>query len=146
MFKQLKELGHDSLIYGLGSTISQFVGLFLVPFYTQALAPSDYGILAIIGLFTQFLGPVSSFGLDNALFRYFSLSKSQKEEKSYLSTAAVIKLVVAILFITLTYFSFPFLDKYLFEGKLSVQSWLVVLATMFFSSIGSLSEVVIRIQ
>lgn len=146
MFKQLKELGHDSLIYGLGSTISQFVGLFLVPFYTKALAPSDYGILAIIGLFTQFLGPVSSFGLDNALFRYFSLSQSQKEEKSYLSTAAVIKLLVATFFITLTYFSHPFLDKYLFEGRLSARIWLIVLATIFFSSIGSLSEVVIRIQ
>ena len=79
MFKHIKELGNDSVIYGLGSSLSQFIGLFLVPFYTKALTPSDYGLLAIVGLFTQFTDPILSLGLDNALFRYFSLSKNEDE-------------------------------------------------------------------
>ena len=111
MFKQIKELGKDSVIYGLGSSISQFIGLFLVPFYTKALTPSDYGVLAIVGLFTQFTDPILSLGLDNALFRYFSLSKNIKEEKTYLTTAVLIKFLSASICIFLIYLAYPFLNK-----------------------------------
>jgi O-antigen/teichoic acid export membrane protein len=146
MFKQIKELGSDSVIYGLGSSISQFIGLFLVPFYTKALTPSDYGVLAIVGLFTQFTNPILSLGLDNALFRYFSLSKNIKEEKGYLTTAVLIKSLSASIFIILIYFAYPLLNEFLFKEKLNHSIFLVVLATIFFGSIGSISEVVIRVQ
>ena len=146
MIKKIKELGTDSIIYGLGSSLSQFIGLFLVPFYTKALTPSDYGLLAIVGLFTQFTNPILSLGLDNALFRYFSLSKNAQEEKNYLTTAVLIRSLSASIFIVLIYFSYPLLNQYLFEEKLNYSIFLVVLANIFFSSIGSISEVVIRVQ
>ena len=132
MFKHIKELGNDSVIYGLGSSLSQFIGLFLVPFYTKALTPSDYGLLAIVGLFTQFTNPIFSLGLDNALFRYFSLSKNAQEEKNYLTTAVLIRSLSASIFIVLIYFSYPLLNQYLFEEKLNYSIFLVVLVNIFF--------------
>ena len=146
MFKHIKELGNDSVIYGLGSSLSQFIGLFLVPFYTKALTPSDYGLLAIVGLFTQFTDPILSLGLDNALFRYFSLSKNEDEEKKYLTTAVLLKSIFVSICIVLIYFAYPILNQYLFDEKLNESIFLVVLVTIFFSSIGSISEVVIRVQ
>ena len=146
MFKQIKELGKDSVIYGLGGSISQLLSLFLVPFYTKALRPEDYGILAIAGLFTQFTNPLLSLGLDNALFRFFSLSKNIEEERTYLTTAFFIKMTAAFTCLVLIYFAYPILDKLLFEEKLTYIIFILVLGSVFFGSFGALAEVVIRVQ
>nr|MBP8240221.1 oligosaccharide flippase family protein [Saprospiraceae bacterium] len=144
MFKNIKELGKDSLLYGLGSSLSQFVALFLVPFYSQALSPGEYGVLAMAGLMSQFSNPVLSLGLDNALFRYFSMSEVETERQGYVTTAAILKNAVVLLFLLLFFFCYALLNKFLFQGQLTWEIFLLILASMFLSRIGSLSEAVIR--
>ena len=53
MFKRIKELAGDSLIYGLGSFFLQFLALFLVPFYSNEFTTQEYGVLAMVALLTQ---------------------------------------------------------------------------------------------
>jgi O-antigen/teichoic acid export membrane protein len=146
VFKNIKELGKDSLLYGLGSSLSQFVALFLVPFYSQALSPGEYGVLAMAGLMSQFSNPVLSLGLDNALFRYFSMSEADTERQGYVTTAAILKNAVVLLFLLLFFFCYALLNKFLFQGQLTWEIFLLILASMFLSSIGSLAEVIIRSQ
>lgn len=146
MLKNFKELANDSVVYGLGSSIGQLISLFLVPFYSDALSPEEYGVLAIAGLFSQFTTPVFSLGLDNALFRYFSQAKTIEEERIWLTSASFFRIVAMLIFIVLIYFTYPLLNSYLFEGKLTYNIFCIVLASIFLSSIGALSEVVIRTQ
>ncbi len=69
--KQIKELGKDTLVYGLSATVTRFIGIFLVPLYTRVFLPADYGIIAMI---TAFYGLITTFvvlGMDNASARWF---------------------------------------------------------------------------
>ena len=70
----LKEFSKDTIIYGLGTGIRKFIGLFLMPFYTRALMPSDYGILEVLGVSIFFIAAVFNIGLDTASGRFFFMA------------------------------------------------------------------------
>lgn len=58
-------------IYAVATSLHGALGFLLLPFYTRALTPSEYGRLAVILTITTAAGYVFSFGLDLALFRGF---------------------------------------------------------------------------
>jgi O-antigen/teichoic acid export membrane protein len=62
----IKDFSKDTLVYGLGAGVKKFIGLFLLPFYTKALSPSDYGVLDTLGTLIFFITAVFNFGLDTA--------------------------------------------------------------------------------
>lgn len=64
-------------IYGVTAGLRGGVGFLLLPLYTRALTPSEYGRLAIILVITSAATIVFSFGLDFALFRGFFQLASQ---------------------------------------------------------------------
>ena len=146
MIKHLKNFGKDSLIYGFGSAVGKIISIFLVPFYSNALSPAEYGLLAVAGLLSQFTDPLLSLGLNSALFRYFSQSKNIKEENTYLITAFIIKTSFTLVCLIFIYFLFPYIDSFLFNNKLTNKLFALILLNIFFSSFGSLAEVVIRVQ
>ena len=43
MFRQLRQLGTDTAIYGAGTVAARFLNFLLVPFYTNVLQPAEYG-------------------------------------------------------------------------------------------------------
>ena len=45
---QLRRLGSQSVIYGLGGLVQRILAVFLVPLYTHYLHPSDYGHVATL--------------------------------------------------------------------------------------------------
>ena len=59
---QKKEFIKDTFVYGLGSGIKKFIGLFLLPFYTRALSPSDYGIIDTLATGVFFLSAFLNMG------------------------------------------------------------------------------------
>jgi O-antigen/teichoic acid export membrane protein len=146
MLKNIKELGKDSFIYGLGSSLSQLIALFLIPLYSRTFEPNEYGVLALSSLMIQFSNPVLSLGLDNALFRYFAMSNNENERKSYVTTALIIKNIAVLLFIILFYFSYPLLNTFLFSGLLKLEIFILLLISLFLFSIGNIAEVLIRVQ
>ena len=46
----LARLAKGSLIYGIGGVLQKFIGFFLLPFFTRALNPEDYGVYALVSL------------------------------------------------------------------------------------------------
>lgn len=101
----LKTFSKDAVVYGLGSGIKKFIGLFLVPFYTRALTPADFGILdtmasGIVLTFTLF-----NLGLDSATSYYFYRIEDKKEQGSFLFTAFVIRLITVVPCLFLTFFA-----------------------------------------
>ena len=55
------------MIYGLGSVITRFIGLFTLPLFTAYLKPEEYGVLAMLTLLTMVAQPVFSLGLSAAM-------------------------------------------------------------------------------
>ena len=142
MFKRIKELAGDSLIYGLGSFFSQFLALFLVPFYSNEFTTQEYGVLAMVALLTQFINPVMSLGLGQ-LFRYFSMTDDYNL-KSYISSSIALKSIFVLFSVPIIYFSYDYLNKFLFDEILTKQIFLIMLFSIILTTMGSVSETVIR--
>lgn len=102
---QKKEFIKDTIVYGLGSGIKKFIGLFLLPFYTRALSPSDYGILDTLSTSVFFISAFLNMGLDTASGFYFFKGKDDKEKGEIIFTVFVLRLVSAIPALILSFFS-----------------------------------------
>ena len=64
-----KTLWH-SLIYGIGTSFTAFVGIVLMPLYTRFLKPEEYGVYSLISVAFTLLVFIYDFGMINALFRW----------------------------------------------------------------------------
>jgi O-antigen/teichoic acid export membrane protein len=82
MFSQIKRLGADTAIYGISTIIGRFLTFLLVPFYTNVLTTSQYGIVANVYSYIAFLNVLYSYGMESAYFRYAStLETGDAKEK-----------------------------------------------------------------
>jgi len=100
-----KDFIKDSLVYGLGNGIKKFIGFFLLPIYTRALTPEDYGLLGTLGTFTMLLSAFLNFGLDSASGYYYFLTKDSKEKGEILFTHFILRILGIIPPIILSFFS-----------------------------------------
>ncbi len=71
MLKYLKQLGGDSLIYGLSTVLTRFIGLLLIPMYTRVFQPADYGVINLIAVTFVLIEIFVVFGLDNSVAVWF---------------------------------------------------------------------------
>ena len=102
---QRKEFIKDTFIYGLGTGIKKFIGFFLLPFYTRALTPADYGLLDTIATSLFFVNTFLNMGLDSASGFYFFKGKDDKEKGEIIFTVFILRLVTAIPALILSFFS-----------------------------------------
>ncbi len=77
----LKKLLGESAVYGISAIVTRFIGIFLIPIYTQVFAPDDYGIVALTIASFSLLGLLVVFGLDSASALYFYDFKEIEDRK-----------------------------------------------------------------
>lgn len=80
MKPRLKQLGKDSLIYGLSSVLSKALSFITLPIFTAAFSPEEYGVLGTINLVAGILGALLNVGMDSALSMFF-VEKDDQESK-----------------------------------------------------------------
>ena len=68
--RRLSLLGKQSLVYGLGSVVSRFASLLLLPVYAAYLNPGDYGRVENLTALVAVAATISQLGMVNALFRF----------------------------------------------------------------------------
>jgi O-antigen/teichoic acid export membrane protein len=71
MFKDLKALGKESLIYGLSTVAARLLNFLLLPFYTHYLTPADYGVSAALFSYIAFFNILFQHGMDQAYMRHY---------------------------------------------------------------------------
>lgn len=101
----IKNFSKDAIAYGLGKGIKKFLGFLLLPFYTRALTPADYGILDTLGTFVFFIAVFFNLGLDSASGFYYFQPKEEKEKGKILFTVFILRLVTVIPAVLLAFFS-----------------------------------------
>ena len=75
----LSRLFKGSMVYGIGAILQRFIGIFLLPFYTEALQPADYGAMALISLVGVAMSGLLSLGTGNSMgVLYFKEEDSSK--------------------------------------------------------------------
>ncbi len=120
-----REFAKDTIIYGLGNGIKKTIGLFLLPFYTRALSPEEYGILGTVATFTLFVSALLNCGLDSATGFYFFKAKSEDEKGSILFSHFLIRLLGIIPPLILSFFSYN-ISKLLFKSP--DYAWIVFIS------------------
>lgn len=69
--KRLGELARHSAIYGLGSLVSRFIAVLLLPVYTRYLTPADYGLIETLIALSAILTVLLAAGVKSAFFRFY---------------------------------------------------------------------------
>ena len=100
-----KDFLKDVFLYGFGNGVRKFIGIFLLPFYTRALTPEDYGILSSLSTFTLLFCAVIDIGLDSATSYYYLTRKNEKEKGQILFTLLILRLLTFVPALLLSLFS-----------------------------------------
>jgi O-antigen/teichoic acid export membrane protein len=76
----IKAFSKDAIVYGLGNGLKKFIGFLLLPFYTRALTPADYGILETLSGVVMLLYILFSMKVVDGGSRYYynSIDKTIK--------------------------------------------------------------------
>ena len=84
------------LVYGLGTVGRRLVGLFLIPIYTRALSPSDYGVLSLLGVFMAVYLNLADLGISVSIFRFYIREKDEDGRRQVLSACLNILALAAV--------------------------------------------------
>ncbi|HEX9614268.1 MAG TPA: oligosaccharide flippase family protein [Bacteroidota bacterium] len=95
MIDKIVRLGKEAAIYGLSSIVGRFLNFLLVPFYTNLLVPSEYGIIANLYSYIAFVAIVFGYGMDAAYMRYVA-SLEIGDKKQNFSTPLVSLFVTSL--------------------------------------------------
>ena len=71
MWKQLKQLGRQSAIYGLGNVGISLLSFLLVPLYTHNISTGEFGVYSLMLILYSVLSLVADCGFTNSIARYY---------------------------------------------------------------------------
>lgn len=77
---KLKQLGKDTVVYGLGGVFAKSVAFLMLPVYTRIFTTANYGTIEMLTVISGFLGANLVMGMDSAQSMYFF--KYQEEGKA----------------------------------------------------------------
>ncbi len=107
----IKDLFGHSIVYGIGVFLKKALAFFLIPLYTHAFTPLQYGKLAMIYLFSGALTTFFNLGLNEAFLKQFTDKKYDKKE--VFSRFFLFRLAYSSLFLFLIFLLSPGLSKLL---------------------------------
>lgn len=83
----LKRFFKDSLIYGSANFFAKGIVFFLVPIYTHAFLPRDFGVLDFLTAAGAIVSVVLPLGISNGIARYLPEAKTSAESAEFASSA-----------------------------------------------------------
>lgn len=83
MFDKIRRLGTETAVYGISTIVGRFLNFLLVPFYTNVLPPSEYGIVTYIFSLIAFANVIYGYGMESAFFKYSSTKEIGTSEQNF---------------------------------------------------------------
>ncbi len=84
-------------IYSAGAVIRQIVGFLMLPIYTRYLAPSDYGIVAMLALLISIFELVLGARFASAIPKFYYEHDDEKERGTVIGTALAITITASVI-------------------------------------------------
>ena len=115
---RLRQLGKDSIVYGIGRMVSQGIGLFLLPVYTRIFSPGEYGTVETMMLLIKLLSAVLVMGMDSAQSFYFFQQKANgiAAQKQVVTSILQWRLTWGVLIVSAACLAAPLMNRQLFAG------------------------------
>lgn len=114
---ELKRLASGSVVYGIGGILQRFIGLLLLPFFTRALTPEDYGVIALIGLLTVALTGVFNLGTTNSMGVLYYAQRDKGKRPTIIWTNATLVLLNSLFMTTILFAAAPAVSRLMFEDE-----------------------------
>lgn len=70
MNKKYKELGKNTVIFGISLLLSKLVSSLLIPLYTRSMSTEEYGAADLVTTITGFIVPICSLSIHEAVYRF----------------------------------------------------------------------------
>jgi len=130
---RIRQLGKDSVVYGLGGILAKSIAFFTLPIYTRIFTPSDYGTIEMLTVISGILGSILVTGMDSAQSMFFFKHKDEGKEAQASMVSSILqwKLIFGSCIVLLSTLLAPVLNMALFEGRLSLTHF----AIAFFGSL-----------
>jgi len=144
---RLKQLGKDSLIYGMGGMFAKGVSFFMLPVYTRIFSPADYGTIEMLTVISSFLAVALVMGMDSAQSMFFFKHKEEGKVAQARIVSSILqwRLVWGSVTVLVATLLAPLLNAALFNGKLSWEYFAVAFVGTLFAQIMSQSSEVMRL-
>ena len=142
----LKSFGKDFIIYGLSSSLSKFIGLFLVPVYTRIFSVEDYGSMDIILTIFSFACIFSMMQLESAVARYFYSAKNENAQNILISTAMWSIVIASVMLVVFLMVSSGFISLKLFDNVRYEKVIFIAALIIPAANLNSLFSIVIRFK
>lgn len=144
---RLKQLGKDSLIYGIGGVAAKGIGFFLLPIYTRIFTPLEYGTIEMLAVMSSFLSAFLVMGMDSAQsFFFFARKDRGKAEQAKLVSAILQwRLTWGVVVVLVATACAPLLNAWLFDGRLTWHYFAFAFAGSLFSQVMGQSVEIFRL-
>jgi len=140
----LKDLAKSFAVYGLASSTSKFIGVFLVPIYTRVFSPEQYGVIDLISTVVALVSILGMVQLESAVSRYYFEIKEDEQKRLYVSTAFWTIVLFSGIWAVLVNLAATPVSLLLFKTDQYGQSILIAALIIPFSNIFSFLTVVMR--
>src|SRR4030042_6922943 len=87
--RELKILLRHGATYGFLEILGRLIGFLMIPIYTHFLTPYDYGVMELVGLTVETIAIVLSFGIADAIYRFYHDKKETENSDRVISTASI---------------------------------------------------------
>ena len=98
MFKDIKQVMKDSVLYGIGNVAVKLVGFILIPLYTDAeyFSTADYGLMGLLEVTSQILIAVMGLSLYSGLIRWYWDAEFRDKQKSVFFTTLLFTILTSL--------------------------------------------------
>ncbi|GDX52933.1 hypothetical protein LBMAG27_19800 [Bacteroidota bacterium] len=126
----------SSLIYSIFGALPLASSIILLPFYTNLLSTTDFGLLAIFISFTLLMQIFVNLSFDALVgIHYFELKDNSEKLNAYISTVFISLIIIGAIFISISFILGPPIFKWVFSGKIDFFPYgFMSIATAVFNS------------
>ncbi len=146
MYNKFKQLGKDTVIYGLGGIAGKLINFILLPIYTRIFNPSDYGIMDVIATMVALAGVILTAGTETALSYYFFKSDDLSERRKTITTNSIYIFAINACIALVVFLLAEPISNLIFKGEMYAIYLRVAVLSLPFSNLVALNLNLLRLQ
>lgn len=146
MLDQVKKTVKHSIIYSIGNAANKLVGFVLLPLYTSTFSVAIYGVIALFDTISDFLLTFSSFGIVEALKRWYWDKDAKGKQESMFFTVLLFSFVSVLFFLGICYLLLAEYSFDMFGVLISKRTIWFFLGSVFTNVILQRMLILLRIQ
>ena len=93
MDNSTKKLLNGSMVYFLGTALTQLMSLLLMRFVTGNITPEEYGFFNLVTTVSNLAIPFVTLQISDAVFKFILKSETEDEKKTYFTICFVVSLI-----------------------------------------------------